>query len=132
MLYGMGMLELGVAFSYAQLMVDNEIAGIVKRIVRGTNITDATMAVDLIRKIGGGQGKHYLMEDHTMEYLKSEQHEVHLFDRQTRENWIAAGSKNCTIRAEELAREIFHSHKPEPLDKAVLNEFQRIIDDAEK
>ncbi len=132
MLYGMGMLELGVSFSYAQLIIDNEIASMVKRVVRGVDVTDCTMAVDLIRSVGGGQGKHFLLEEHTMEYVKKEQQSAKVFDRKMRDNWVTDGSKDGTKRAEEMALHIFNTHKPEPLGTPVLNELKRIIESAEK
>ncbi|NIS68578.1 MAG: [trimethylamine--corrinoid protein] Co-methyltransferase, partial [Proteobacteria bacterium] len=47
LIYGMGMLELGVTFSFGQLMIDNEIAGMVKRVVQGIRVADDTLAVEL-------------------------------------------------------------------------------------
>ena len=132
MLYGMGMLELGVTFSYAQLLIDDEIATTVRRVIRGVDINDDTLAVDVIRQVGGGLGKHFMMEDHTIDYMKTDQQIVKLFDRKMRGNWLEAGSKNCTLRAEEKARELFHSYKPEPLDAPVLKELKRIVAEAEK
>ena len=132
MLYGMGMLELGVTFSYAQLMVDDEIAGLVRRTIRGVDVNEKTLATDLILEKGGGLGKHYMMDDHTIEFLKTEQQLVKLFDRKTRGTWLTNGGGDCTARAEEKARDLFHSHKPDPLPPAVLKELQRIIADAEK
>jgi len=131
MLYGMGMLELGVTFSFAQLIIDDEIANMVRRVVRGVDVTDTTLAVDVIREVGGGQGKHFLMEDHTLEYMKAEQQPANFFDRKARENWVAAGSKDALARAQEKARHIFHTHKPEPLEASVLKELQRIVASAE-
>lgn len=81
LIYGMGMLELGVTFSYAQLLIDNEIAEMVKRVVRGVEVNDETLAVDLIKRVGGGSGKHYLLEKHTMAHVKQEQSRANLFDR---------------------------------------------------
>ena len=37
LIYGMGMLELGVTFSFAQLVIDNEIARMCKRVVQGVS-----------------------------------------------------------------------------------------------
>lgn len=132
LLYGMGMLELGQAFSFAQLVIDNEIAGMVKRVVRGVEVNDETLAVDVTREVGGGQGKTFLLEDHTMEYLRSEQQGAALFDRKMRDNWLGEGSLDVATKAANVAREIFHTHKPEPLDAATLNEFKRIIETADK
>lgn len=133
MIYGMGMLELGVTFSYAQLIVDNEIAKMCKRVVNGIDVTDDTMAVDLIRKVGGGTGKHYLTESHTLDYMKSEQSRVSVFDRRMRQNWeLEVGGKDCAERAAEKAREILREYKPEPLDDDVKAQLRKIVESAEK
>ena len=126
MLYGMGMLEMGMTFSYTQLILDNEIANMVNRSVRGIEVNDKTLAVDVIRSVGGGVGKNFLMEDHTMEYMRSEQQNTRIFDRQPRELWLGAGCKDAAERAAERALQIFNDHKAEPLDVPTLNELKRI------
>lgn len=133
MIYGMGMLELGVTFSYAQLIVDNEIAKMCKRVVRGVNVDDDTMAVDLIKKVGGGSGKHYLTEKHTLDYMKAEQSRASIFDRRMRQNWeLEVGGKDCAERAAEKAREILNEYKPQPLDEDVKAQLRKIVESAEK
>lgn len=132
LLYGMGMLELGQSFSYAQLVIDNEIAAMVKRVVRGVEVNDETLAVDVTCEVGGGQGKTFLLEDHTMDYLRAEQQSAALFDRKMRENWDAEGGLDVAEKALNVAKEIYHTHKPEPIDQATINEFDRIIAEADK
>ena len=132
MLYGMGMLELGKMFSYTQLIIDDEIANMVRRVVKGVDVTDSTMGVDVIRSVGGGQGKHFLMEEHTLEYMKTEQQAARFFNRRTYDTWLSEGAKDAAVRAHEKALHIFHTHKPEPLSQAVLAELQRIVESAEK
>lgn len=131
MLYGMGMLEMGMTYSYTQLVVDDEIANMVRRVIRGIKVDDDTLAVDIIRSVGGGSGKNFLMEEHTMEYVRTEQQMAKFFDRKPREDWVNAGAKDATVRAREKARHIFHSHKPEPLDAPTQKELQRIVASAE-
>lgn len=133
LIYGMGMLELGVTFSYAQLLIDNEIAQMVKRVIRGVEVNDETLAVDLIKRVGGGSGKHYLLEKHTMDFVKQEQSRASLFDRKMRLNWEAeTGGKDAAERAAERAREILNEYKPEPLDKEVQQKLRNIIEELEK
>ncbi|HBV85598.1 MAG TPA: hypothetical protein DEF42_02835 [Desulfosporosinus sp.] len=133
LIYGMGMLELGVTFSYAQLLIDNEIAEMVKRVVRGVEVNDETLAVDLIKRVGGGSGKHYLLEKHTMSYVKQEQSRANLFDRKMRQIWEGeTGGKDAGERAAEKAREILNEYKPEPLDKEVQQQLRNIIEEVEK
>lgn len=131
-LYGMGMLEMGVTFSFGQLILDDAIAKMVKRVVRGVEVSDATMAVDVIREVGGGQGKQFLTSQHTVDYMRKEQEAGGIFDRNARLTWQAmTGGKDAAERANETAKEILSSHKPEPLENSVRNELKRIVASAE-
>lgn len=129
LIFGMGMLESGVTFSHTQLVIDNEIANMCKRVVRGIEVSDATLAVDLIRTLGGGQSVNYLTEMHTMEHMQSEQSRAWVFDRRMRENWeLEINSRDAAQQAELIARDILNTHKPEPMDPVVLRELRRIVD----
>jgi trimethylamine---corrinoid protein Co-methyltransferase len=126
----MGMLELGVTFSYGQLVIDNEIASMVKRVVQGSPTDYATMGVDVIQKIGSG--KNFLKEKHTLKYMATEQSKVRLFDRRTRGAWQKRGATDTGARAKEIARGLLKSHEPAPLDEGVLDEMRSLIGAVEK
>lgn len=131
-IYGMGMLEMGVTFSYAQLMLDDSIAKMVQRVVSGVNVTDDTLAVDVIKEVGGGQGKQFLTCQHTVDYMRKEQVPGGLFDRSARQTWLAlTGGKDVAERATEMAKDILATHKPEPLDAVVQKEIRRLVESAE-
>jgi trimethylamine---corrinoid protein Co-methyltransferase len=126
----MGMLELGVTFSYGQLVIDNEIASMVKRVVQGSPTDYATMGVDVIHKIGSGN--NFLKEKHTLKYMPSEQSKVKVFDRRTRGAWEKRGASNAATRANEIARELLKTHQPAPLAEDVLGEMRKLITAVEK
>jgi trimethylamine--corrinoid protein Co-methyltransferase len=129
LIYGMGMLELGVTFSFAQLVIDNEIAGMVKRVVQGVDVSDATMAVELIKEVGAG--KDFLAKKHTRQYMGPEQSKVKLIDRRMRGAWEKRGGKDLAEAAAEKARHILDNHKPVPLSDDVLAKLRKIVEDAE-
>ncbi len=129
LIYGLGMLELGVTFSYTQLMIDAEIARMVKRVVQGVDVNDATLAADVIKAVG--PGKDFLMQSHTMEFMKSEQSRAKVFDRRMRNNWEADGSKDAAAKATEMAKDLLATHKPEPLEDSVKAELKRIVESVE-
>ncbi|MBS3970014.1 MAG: trimethylamine methyltransferase family protein [Clostridia bacterium] len=129
LIYGLGMLELGVTFSFSQLMIDAEIARMVKRVVQGVEVSDATLGVDVIKAVG--PGNDFLIQKHTMDFMKSEQSRAKVFDRRMRNNWELRGSKDASETAAEMAREILATHKPEPLETSVKNEIRRIVESAE-
>lgn len=126
----MGMLELGVTFSYGQLVLDNEIASMVKRVVRGAPVDADTVGIDVIHKIGSG--KNFLKEKHTLNYMPKEQSKVKVFDRRTRGSWEKRGATDAITRANAIAIELLKTHKPAPLDPDVHAEMKKIIADAEK
>lgn len=129
LIYGMGMLELGVTFSFVQLVMDNEIAAMVKRVVQGVNVSDDTLAVELIKKVGSG--KDFLAQKHTRQYMGTEQSKVKLIDRRMRGAWQKRGGKDLAEAAGERAREILDTHKVPELPADVLSKLRSIVEEAE-
>ena len=129
MIYGPGMLEMGMTFSFGQLVIDDEIAAMVKRVISGIDFEDTLMGVDLIKEIG--IGGHFLSERHTLEHLRSEQVQSTVIDRRVREDWVDLGSKSIIQSANEKAAELIRSHKPDPLPQDMAKELKRIVKSAE-
>jgi trimethylamine--corrinoid protein Co-methyltransferase len=129
MIYGLGMLESGITFDFGQLVLDCEFARMIKHTVRGIQVTDETLAVDVIKEIG--PGGHYLMHDHTLKGMGT-QSKPELIDRQIREIWEKDGSTTAYERAVAKAKWILENHKPDPLPDDVLKKIRAIIDDTEK
>lgn len=125
LIYGMGMLELGMTLSFAQLVIDDEIAAMVKRVVRGINVSEETLAVDLIKQVG--PGKDFLGQKHTRLHQKEEQSKVKLIDRRMRGAWEKRGGKDLAQAAKERAREILQTHVPRALPKEVAAELRSIV-----
>lgn len=130
LIYGMGMLELGVTFSFAQLLIDDEIATMVKRAVQGIPVNDETLAVEVIKHVGAG--KDFLGQRHTRDFMAKEQSKPKIIDRRMRGAWSSRGSKSMAERANEKAIEILENHKPASLPDDVLRKFKEIIERAEK
>ena len=124
------MLEAGMTFSFGQLVIDDEIAGMVKRIVRGISVEAELMGVDLIKKVG--IGNNFLAERHTLKHLEAEQAQATIIDRRRRGAWEKRGSKSLIESANERARELLKSHEPKPLPEELIKELERIIKSVEK
>jgi trimethylamine--corrinoid protein Co-methyltransferase len=123
------MLEMGMTFSFGQLVIDDEIAAMVKRVVCGVGFDDDLMGVDLIKEIG--IGGHFLAERHVMDHLATEQIQATVIDRRVREDWQADGAKSLRQVANQKAREILEYHEPEPLSDDMVAELKRIVKKAE-
>jgi trimethylamine--corrinoid protein Co-methyltransferase len=129
LIYGLGMLQSGVTFSLSQLVMDNEIAYMVKEVVKGISFNDESMAIEAIKR--AGSHGNFIEIEHTFKHMR-EQSQPRLIDRRTRESWESAGGKDYTQRAREKALSILKNHKPEPLDSEVLSGLSSVVKQAEK
>ena len=129
LIYGLGMIESGVTFDYAQLVMDDEIARMVKHVVRGIRVDDETLAVDDIAAVG--PFGDFLSLDATMRHMR-EASQPELIDRRVREDWEARGSTDLYQRSLQKARHVLETHRPEPLPDDVLARIRQIVDDADR
>ena len=84
MIYGLGMLESGITFDFGQLVLDAEIARMIKHVVKGIPVDDETLAVDVIREVG--PFGDFLCHKHTLQWMRS-QSQPEFIDRTRRETW---------------------------------------------
>jgi trimethylamine--corrinoid protein Co-methyltransferase len=85
-----GMLENMNVVAPEQYVIDNDILGMAMRLVRGVEVNDETLALDVIDEVG--PGGHYLMADHTLQYMRSEfYYPSGVVDRQGWEMWQQGG-----------------------------------------
>ena len=128
-IYGLGMLEMGITFDLAQLVLDHEIAGMVLHSLDGIVVNDETLSVDVIRELG--IGKDYMSHESTYKHMKA-QSQAQIIDRRMREDWEAAGSTDAYKRAHDRVIEILETYEPAPLPANVLSTIQSIVEEAEK
>ena len=111
---GPGMLDFVNTFSLEKLVIDNEMAAMVNRIFRGIEVSEETMAVDLI--CGTGPGGDYLSTEHTAEWFKKELYIPPLvIDKTNRSQWETGGRHDVFDRAKKTVERILANHKPKPL-----------------
>lgn len=129
LIYGAGMLEAGMTFSFGQLVIDDEIAAMVKRIVNGVSLDDELMGVDLIKKVG--IGNNFLTQRHTLNHIETEQVQATIIDRRMRGAWEKRGAKSLIESANQKAAELLKIHQPKPLPEDLVKELKRIVKSAE-
>jgi trimethylamine--corrinoid protein Co-methyltransferase len=120
-----GLMEFAMVASYEKYVVDNEIIGMAMRAVHGIQVTPATIGAEVIQAVG--PGGHFLTEDHTMRYLRSEFFFPRISDREPRENWEAEGASNTRQRARQRAQELLDSHQPLPLPEDAVQRIHAEI-----
>lgn len=125
-----GSLEGSITTSYEKLVIDNEIAGMVTRILRGIEVTEETLAVNEICKVG--PNANFIGTPFTAKHFRNEHFITTLLDRRSLESWLKAGSKDITEVANEKAKKILKEHEPVPMDKGVAAEIQEYVKEASK
>jgi len=118
-----------MTFSFGQLVIDNEIAAMVKRIICGISVEDELMGVDLIKKVG--IGNNFLSQRHSLKYLETEQVKATIIDRRMRGAWEKRGSKSLIQSANQKAAELLKTHEPKALSEDLIKELKRIVKSAE-
>jgi trimethylamine--corrinoid protein Co-methyltransferase len=126
-----GMLESMLSVAYEQYVIDDDINGQVMRLVRGLEVTEDSLSVDVIHEVCTDGPGHYLGHAQTLQLMNTEYLYPHTADRATRANWEAAGSLDMRERARLKAREILKSHfppiVPEEVDRRLRSEFNILL-----
>ncbi|OPZ46901.1 MAG: Trimethylamine methyltransferase (MTTB) [Actinobacteria bacterium ADurb.BinA094] len=129
LIYGLGMIESGVTFDFGQLVMDDEFARMVKQVVGGIAVNDATLMVDEIAAVGSFGD--FLSLDSTLRHMR-EQSQPALIDRRVRDDWQERGASDLATRSLERARTILDSHHPEPLPEEVRARVRAIVAGADE
>ncbi len=130
LIYGAGMLDSGLIFSYAQLVIDNDIFKMIRKVMQGMQVDDENLAVDIIKSVG--PRGDFLMQDHTMKYMRTLPSAPKLIERNNRENWLAGGGKSLADRAAEKAAELLANHQPLALNAGEKSALRAIVEESEE
>ncbi len=128
LIHDVGYIEGGLTTSYEMLVAMDEVAGLVKRFMRGVEINEETLALEVIDRVG--PGGHFVAEEHTFRHFR-QNWAPKLFDRATRGEWEAGGELTMGERATARVRAIFEQHTPSPLEPAARAKMDAVIRRAE-
>jgi trimethylamine--corrinoid protein Co-methyltransferase len=130
LIHDCGYLAGGSIGSMEMAIICEEVVGMVKRIVRGFEVNDETLAIDVIKSVG--PGKHFLTNLHTLKHLEKEVYITKLFDRSSEVRWIKTGRKKVRTVAKERVKRILAEHEAKSLPPEVQEKIRGIIRDAEE
>ncbi len=121
-----GMFACGLTTSLEQLIMDNEMNLIVKRLMRGIEVTEESIAADSIMEVG--PGGNFLMEDLTLENLYTDEfHQPTIRMNLNYESWMAAGAPTVDMVANKMAKDILEKGNAVPLDETICKTLSEII-----
>ncbi|WP_309493273.1 trimethylamine methyltransferase family protein [Candidatus Hecatella orcuttiae] len=112
-------------------VLDDDVMGMVKRVLEGMDVSEETLAVNLIEEVGPIPG-HYLNREHTRRWWKKELFIPKVADRTSYPEWVQGGKKTALENAKTRVKEILSTHTPTPLPKDQDEEINRILREAEE
>lgn len=141
-----GVLDGLMTFDYAKTVIDNEIALMLKRLKRGFEasadepagppggasaepVSEEHLALDVIAEVGpGGMFMDHL---HTLKHMRTSALLPEIADRDSREDWRAAGSPSAHAHAMDRVREILAGDNPEifapEVNARIRAEFEGLV-----
>jgi trimethylamine--corrinoid protein Co-methyltransferase len=120
-----GMFATGMTCSHEQLIMDEEISAMSRRIAAGVLVTPETLALDLIKQVG--PHGNYMTSDHTIKRLRGDEFLMpRVSVRGSRASWEAAGSKDTYQMARYKARELSKT-AGSPIDPDRAAKLEEII-----
>jgi trimethylamine--corrinoid protein Co-methyltransferase len=130
LIHDVGYMDGSMACALEQLIMGDEVIGMVRRFMRGLSFSSDQIARDLMYSIG--PGGEFLSQPHTMEHFKDALWRPSIFTRQPITEWKKTGEQDTLERVREKARDIMESHTPQPLPEAVATKLEAMKTEGEK
>jgi len=124
----LGHLENALTFSYEQLVIDDAIAGYVRRMLEGFEVNEETLAFEVIKEVG--IGGNFLSHPHTARHFRREFYLPDIVERLPWAAWKAQDMRGMEAKAREKARRILAEHNPCPLEPTQEREIDAIVEAA--
>jgi trimethylamine--corrinoid protein Co-methyltransferase len=122
----LGGLENEGAFSPEQMVIDNEVCGMIGKVLEGIRVDEERLAIELIKEVGPIP-VNYLRQEHTRRHWKEDYFIPQVSVREGYDAWIAGGKKGVLERASEIAHNVMENHQPNPLPVEVDRELDKIL-----
>ncbi len=131
LIWGAGMVDGHTLWSNAQLVIDAEMCGMVARCLDGIQVSDDTLAIDVMKEVGHFPG-NYMATDHTLNWWRGERYLPLVSLREPFDRWIELGRKDILVQADEKARSLLENHRIVPLPSDVDKELDELLSAAAK
>jgi trimethylamine--corrinoid protein Co-methyltransferase len=124
LIHDVGYTDSALCCSPQQLVMGNDIVGMVKHFMRGVTINRETLAGEVIASVG--PGGHFLDHPHTLAHFRDQIWPSRLMNRRPRQQWEQDGGKDLSQVVQEEVIRLLEAHTPEPLDGRILDELALI------
>jgi len=123
MMSGPGMMDFESCFSFEKLVIDAEIVGMAKRLVRGVDDSESPLALGVMREVG--HAGNFLKSKHTRRHFREEDYiPTEVIDRDFRQTWFDKGAMDAAARAHRRAQELIAAYEPPALSDSVVRDLE--------
>jgi trimethylamine--corrinoid protein Co-methyltransferase len=127
--HDIGMLDCANIGSLEMLALTDEIIGMARQITRGIEVSDETLMLDVIDRVG--PGGEFMSCEETVRRLRGDIWISTLMDRQPWESWAASGALTLSDRVRARVAHILQNHRPMPLPEGAAAQIDAILQEAE-
>lgn len=127
LIHDLGYLESGLTFSFAQLVICDQIVDWIRALMSEIEVNPESLALDVVRD-ASSSGK-YLSHPHTRRHYREIWY-PQLFERGTYTDWISKGGKPLAERAAEKADQLLAEHEPPFLPPALRERIRQMAQSA--
>jgi trimethylamine---corrinoid protein Co-methyltransferase len=108
-----------LGFCLESLIIDNDMLGSINRNVRGIEVNDDTLSVEVIRDVCLNGPGHYLGHGQTLTLMQKEYIYPGVGNRMSPKEWNEAGKPDIVERAAARKREILSTYHPDYIPREV-------------
>jgi trimethylamine--corrinoid protein Co-methyltransferase len=128
LIHDVGYMDMSMACSLEQLVLGNEIIGMVKQYLKGIEVSRERLC--LKPTAGVGQTDHLFGPVPFRQSPISQKGHAAVFTRESYASWKAAGHKETRTRVREQIHSLLKTHQPSALPLPVLQNLERIQKEA--
>jgi trimethylamine---corrinoid protein Co-methyltransferase len=103
-IHNLGFMSAGKSGALEMLVLTDEIAGGAKRFYRGISVTEESLGIEVTRR--AYRDHSFMMDDHTLDNMRTAMWEPVMLQRNTLETWAASGSEPLEKRIRERVRDL--------------------------
>ena len=116
-----------LGFCLESLIIDNDMLGQCLRCVRGIEVSDQTIGIQVMKDVCMGGPGHYLGHDQTIGLMQTEYIYPELSNRSSPKEWEELGKPNLVAEAvkrkNQILSEFVPQHIPEELDARIRADY---------
>lgn len=120
-----GLLGTAMAMSYEKFVADEELCGMIRKLLKPIDMSVEAMDLNTIKQVG--TGGEYLTHPKTLERCRTEFFLPDLMNRQNYVEWKAAGKKRLGQKARQLVQKRLAAYEKPEIDPAIEQALSRYV-----